>query len=636
MADFHAIGGVSLTLQALLKDRMELPGELETVSVTISTPREDDAQNNGDSRVNLFLYRVTENGNLKNQEIPGSGFPGSYGHPPLSLDLHYLLTAYGATPAIEDATDERLAHYLLGSAMRVMHGYPVITRGIRTIREPAGEQILDQSLDGEFEQVKLYLDPLSLDDLSKVWQTLMLSYQLSVAYKVTVVQIESRQPRSFPKPVGESPSGGPRVYSVPFRSPEIRELGVRRGGPNGVERPFPYARVGDTLVIHGRNFGLEPAKVLLGGLEIPVTPAGDDRIELSVPDDVLPSGAIIPEERRLQPGVQPVSVMLGVPGLPQTGYRSNQAALMLVPLIDALDPHLTATPRTLRIEGERLLLGTLSGETIVGPLVFGKSSYENPSPTGITLSLPDTLPARQVRCLVSGNLSPFPPNLPDQPVVEVDMGPGGPHTATLEDKPNDLGEAATLLQAAIREAPGGGPAFEGARVTTVGNKLLVMPGNLFVGTVTFAGDDAGDLKLSTGTQFTGAYLSGELVPFPPLTAGRPSLKVTIGNAPNPPAHTVSLTSRPTSLADAAVELQSSIRQTTGVQVRVAVLEKQLLILPGAPNESMNVEGVPVGDPVSPDGDETTVAELQLRVRYPVRVRVNNAESVDDVSVEMPS
>jgi hypothetical protein len=45
----------------------------------------------------LFLYRATENASLKNQMIPGQGHPSEYGHPPLSLVLHYLLTAYGAT-----------------------------------------------------------------------------------------------------------------------------------------------------------------------------------------------------------------------------------------------------------------------------------------------------------------------------------------------------------------------------------------------------------------------------------------------------------------------------------------------------------------------------------------------------------
>ena len=37
------------------------------------------------------------------------------------------------------------------------------------------------------------------------------------------------------------------------------------------------------------------------------------------------------------------------------------------------------------------------------------------------------------------------------------------------------------------------------------------------------------------------------------------------------------------------------------------------------------------EPVNP----TTMAELQLNVRYPVRVRVNGAESIDNVGVNLP-
>src|SRR2546425_7490377 len=102
MSDFHAIGGVSETLRSLLLDRMERPAELGAtpLRVTIGQPRSD-VQNpftTGETpRVNLFLFRIVENGWLKNQEIPGHGNGSSYGQPPLSLDLHYLLTAYGTT-----------------------------------------------------------------------------------------------------------------------------------------------------------------------------------------------------------------------------------------------------------------------------------------------------------------------------------------------------------------------------------------------------------------------------------------------------------------------------------------------------------------------------------------------------------
>src|SRR5437868_9157228 len=126
MSSFLAIGGTSATLQALLRDRMELPaGMVRTdLLVTVSTPQpEDDTQAAEPTRVNLFLYRATENGALKNQMIPGEGHPSEYGHPPLSLVLHYMLTAYGATDD-NGLVNETRTPFLLGSAMPVLHHHP--------------------------------------------------------------------------------------------------------------------------------------------------------------------------------------------------------------------------------------------------------------------------------------------------------------------------------------------------------------------------------------------------------------------------------------------------------------------------------------------------------------------------------
>src|SRR5260370_23382931 len=121
MSDFHAIGGVSATLRTLLRDRMELPDGIGTIPVTIGPPpftSRDNDPHLEDPRLNLFLYRGTENGNLQNQEIPGRGTPGAYGHPPLSLNLHYLGPAYGNTEFHAGSTTlfaETTAHFILGS-----------------------------------------------------------------------------------------------------------------------------------------------------------------------------------------------------------------------------------------------------------------------------------------------------------------------------------------------------------------------------------------------------------------------------------------------------------------------------------------------------------------------------------------
>jgi len=530
MSDFRAIGDVSATLQALLRDRMELPPNATNVQVTVGTPRpeREDGQATEDPRINLFLYRVTENGALKNQELPGHGHPSSYGQPPLSLDLHYLLTAYGTT-ADGEFVNETRAHYVLGSAMRVLHDHPVITERLKKARElPIGDPILHQGLRGEFERVKLYLEPISLEDLSKVWTALTLPYRLSAAYMVTVVQIESRRPRRFPRPVGEPPPKGPRVYVVPFRSPQIREIRVRRqGDPADMERPFPYVRIGDTLIVQGRNFVSKATRVTLGPVDVTVQDGDlkDDRIEVAIPDDA-----------DLQPGPQPVKVvldvMMGEPPRPHTGFHSKLSVFMLVPRIGSRTPILGTVPRRLRIRGMRLFHETLTGETLVGPALIPKTTYlSGATPTDITVPLPDTLPAWPVQCLISGTLpSSFSLTAPT-PEVRVTIGSNGPHTATFPSKPTTPAEVAQHLQAAIRSVPTGSPAFTGARVTTVGNQLVVVPGGLLDAvTVAPTGSDsktAVELRLDVGTAAQ-AYLSGGLTPFPTLTANQPAAQVTIG------------------------------------------------------------------------------------------------------------
>ncbi len=624
MSDFQAIGGVSATLQTLLKDRMELPFGVNEPLVTIIPPHPEleNWRTAETPRVNLFLYRVTENNYLKNQEIPGEGHPGSYGQPPLSLDLHYLLTGYGTTGGGSHFVSEIQSHYLLGSAMRVLHDYPIITDQMRTT---SGQPILHPSLRGEFEKLKLCLEPISLEDISKVWTALTLPYRLSAAYNVSLVQIRNEQPRNFPRLVGEPPSSGPRIYVTQLRSPRIRELRVRRpGDPMTLDRPFPYVRLGDTLIIQGSDFASQSIRVTLGGLEIPVTPLADDRIELLIADR-FPDGSLIPVERQLQPGPQSVGVQIGLAELPQTGFRSNQAVLMLVPQITSLTPNLSVEPRSLQIQGTRLFVPELSGEVLVDRTLIPKATYRSPTSSQITVPLPDTLPTQSVPCLLSGALANF-PNLPTLSEVQVTIGTNGPRVASFASTPTTPTEAAEVLQAAIRSAPGGGPAFKSTRVATAGDRLVIVPGGL-TGTVTISETTVAQqlrLTTSTGAVQVQGYLSGELTPFPALIAVQPKVQLAIGNT----THIITLNSRPTTLASAATQLETAIQNQAGFAgVRVTTLENQLLFLP-------DILGNVVFSKV-PGADETTLTELQLQTRYRVRVRVNGAETIDDAELEMP-
>ena len=632
MADFAALGGTSETLRTLLRDRMELPATMSAANfrITVSTPTEADeetAPSAEDPRINLFLYRVTENGYLKNHDLPGDGHPGAYGRPSLSLDLHYLLIPYGSS--LEDVHHNEIrAQQLLGSAMRVLHDHPIITESLLTINDPVGSPILDPSLREESESVKLYLDPVDLEDLSKVWTALTLRYRLSVAYVVSVVQIESRKPKVIPPLVSEPPDGGPQISVVEFKRPHISSLRVRRSAdPSIPPSLYPYARIGDTVVLDGDNLDEGEIVVWIGSLGIPGATARPGAVEMEVPDDALPDGTPIPEEERIAPGAHPVRVELKAEGLALPGSSSNTVVLMVVPKVDAISAAITATNRSMTIEGSRLYAEDLGGETLIGDARIEKDDYTTAAEDEIVVPLPDTLPDDLCRALVSGDLSTF-PSLPSAPMVQMTIGSEGPFTVTLGRRPNTIEEAAPLLQAGIRRVPNAGPAFRGAKVGVVGQRLAIVPGGLRASITVQAGTTANDLRL-TATRGAGGRtgsLTGALT-FPLASLPEtPSITASFGGT----AHEVVLTGPFEDAKQVAQSLEAGLRgagpETAYTGARVGALGRQLFVLPGT-------SGAFAFSPTA--SDDATVAALQLTAAYPVRVRVNGLENIDPQTVVLP-
>jgi hypothetical protein len=645
MSDFRAIGGVSATLQTLLSDRMEWPDGITSAPITVGPPPFSALDVNPrlePPRVNLFLYRVTENGFLQNQEIPGRGTGSGFGHPPLSLNLHYLVTAYGNEEVMGGGGalfDDSNAQFLLGSAMRVLHDLPVITPNLATARPPSGTIILHDSLRDDFEQLKTTLEPLTLDDLGKIWTALSLRMRLGASYVVNVVQIESRRRRAFPRPVGQPasatipplptdpPAPGPMIYVFPIQTPTITDVRVRRPGAT-VEQSIAYARIGDTLVLRGTSIFAPITTVAFGDVEVPASFAGPDRVEAVVPDAVIAGLGPIPPERQLQPGVRTARIILRDPMVPGARFASNEAPFMLVPAV-ATVAYAGGPPRTLTINGTRLIGTSAGGETVIGRASIARP-YVAATPTQITVPIPDSLPARGVHLLLGGPLpDPIPLGVGAQQ-LRITIG-GVPKTATA-NLPGTIprSSAAAILAGLIHDALPADPHFTGARVDLWHGRLLVVPGGL-VSTVTITspvGTLASDLGL-TAAQPPGAataLVSGSLASPPLITAVAPQVQLTIGAQP-PITVPVPAASSLAALADA---LQTTITGIGGpaeyLNARVAVTGDQLLVIPGA-------AGAVVFD--ATPSDSTTVGQLQLHARFAVRVRVNNAESVDPVSVELP-
>ncbi len=469
----------------------------------------------------------------------------------MSLDLHFLLTVFGSR-ASGDYFDETPAHQLLGSAMQVFHDFAIVTDSVLTIRPPAGLPVLDPSLRDEREHVKLTLRPLGLEDLSNVWMSLELSYRLSVAYEVSVVQLESTRPRRYPRPVQELPGAGPRVFTVPLQRPQLDSVAVRRPGDTAdLERPVAFARVGDTLILRGNRLGGVRLVVRLGDVELPpaVRTAAGDRIEVVVPDDELPDLTPIAAEHRLQPGTHAVSVATAVPDLPQVAVPSGRMAFVLVPAVAAAN----VVGRRLTVTGTRLLHGDAPAQIIVGDTVVERARYLSGSTdTRVEVMLSHMLPVFPAAAQVSGDLSNF-PALPPGFDLSVTVGSDGPHPVTLTATPTSLTAAAVALATAINAAA---PAsFADVRVAATDRELILLAGDLTSTITVAAGELADALKLSGGSSARDVYLSGALRPFPPLTNVAPQMELTIAAT----TATVSLASIPSTLAAAATVLEAAIR-----------------------------------------------------------------------------
>jgi uncharacterized protein DUF4255 len=382
MSTYAAIGAVGLSLQRLLSDRLDQPAG--TV-VTVGNP--PDEPNAEDPVVNLFLYRVSLNGALSNMPPRNRGERGAYGHPPLPLNLYYLLNTYGTTTATGSDTlqDEIVAHDLLGSAMRVLNDYPILTPQIET---GGGVQVLDADLLDADEAVKITLDPLSLEDLSKVWTALSRPFRPSAAYEVSLVQIDSKLRTPNVQPVGPiGLTSGPKVHVTAGMSPTIDDL-------HGAQRTAAQIRAGETLVLEGSGFAGDETLASIDGLDdvAQVTSVQDDRMTVLVLDDP-----------RLQPGIHTLRVshgmMIGEPLQRRATFVSNTVAFALVPRVDSA----TTGSGKVTIKGDRLLHPDVECLTLVGGQTV--TAYDvSSTPVQLKMTLPPELePTVAVRVFVRVN-----------------------------------------------------------------------------------------------------------------------------------------------------------------------------------------------------------------------------------------
>lgn len=378
MSNALAIAACTATLRNLLLAQVPLlDSDLSDLEVT-TQPLDLARKNVTKAQLNLFLYQTVVNGAWRNMDMPRQLRPGETGSPPLALNLHYLITAYGRGETDNDA----VSHRVLGGAMSVLHDHTALGRTEIAAALPGND------LGEQFERLRITPLPMSLEELSKLWTVFQTQYRVSAAYEVTVVLIDSRAPVKAPLPVlqrGEGDRGAAAIAGLPPSVTEVRP-----------PRLQPAARLGDDIAIVGEHLTIADTTVrftsprLAQPIELaPASGKKPGELTVHLPGKIEDPGVV----SSCLPGYYTVALVVRRIGLP--AMVSNEVAFALAPQITVsptsavpgtVNLTLTCEPRI--VTGQRVLL--LFGDRQLEP-----DSVTNPSdttqPTTVVATIPSVL-----------------------------------------------------------------------------------------------------------------------------------------------------------------------------------------------------------------------------------------------------
>ncbi len=170
MPNVHAVHSVGYSLVTWLKNAYpaELRATIDADFLLLSSGEMVDTEDRG-LAVSLWLYRISPNEHLRNAPRRRDD---AHLRPPLSLDLHYLLTVWGDNPLAE--------HTLAAWAMQRLHEHPVLE--LSTLTPEGGWDASDR--------VQVLPQDLSVEELMRLWDAVEPAYRLSVPYVARVVRLD--------------------------------------------------------------------------------------------------------------------------------------------------------------------------------------------------------------------------------------------------------------------------------------------------------------------------------------------------------------------------------------------------------------------------------------------------------------
>ena len=161
------------------------PGQGGVMTVSLLTPQELVEQNS--EGVSLWLYRLQRDEQTLN--VPARRLAADrLEQPPLPLRLHYLVAPIVSHETRPQAPE--LEQHILGKVLQVFNDLGSL-RGSALLADLAGQPL----------EIFVRLEPLSLEEITRVWDALDLSCQLCISYEVSVIPIASGRAARDERPV---------------------------------------------------------------------------------------------------------------------------------------------------------------------------------------------------------------------------------------------------------------------------------------------------------------------------------------------------------------------------------------------------------------------------------------------------
>ncbi|MFL6672251.1 MAG: DUF4255 domain-containing protein [Massilia sp.] len=394
MSNSLAIAAATATLRSVLLEQIiDLDPSLSDLDVTTQPP---DLARKGNLKpqLNVFLYHTAFNAGWRNMDLPNQASGGERGLPPLALNLYYMITAYARDD--NDSSDPS-SHRVLCCAMSVLHDYPLLKK---TDIEAA---LPDSDLARQLERIRIAPQPLSVDEIYKLWTAYQAPYRISAAYELTVALVDSRQAARSAPPVLNRGAGDQGVFTRAGRAPALSAWRA----PNRQAA----ARLGEEIVVTGENLRTAGAIARFEGLRfgaaIELAPqAGAEPNQLVIH---LPASGAAPNDphawTRWAPGFYSLALVTTLPDTPE--FSSNQLGFALAPVITVSPASVAAGSFTLTVTCTPQLRGgqqvrLLFGERQVAPHSITAAPDES-HPTTLAFQLAGVPPgAWLVRLRVDG------------------------------------------------------------------------------------------------------------------------------------------------------------------------------------------------------------------------------------------